>query len=129
MYVCASYVCSVHGDQKKMSDLLEMELHTVMSHLVDVGNQTQVSLINWAVSPALLDCFCTMHWFAPKYTIMGLIKNKLAYDIIRNPTVWNAQKQSFYCVVSLKIWFCFALFCFSMCKTMLTIDLNTKLKE
>lgn len=35
------HVCIVHRDQKRASDLLELELQTVLSHHVDAGNQTQ----------------------------------------------------------------------------------------
>lgn len=35
------HICIFHRDQKRASDLLELELETVLSHHVDAGNQTQ----------------------------------------------------------------------------------------
>lgn len=34
MYICASCACSVLGGQKRVSDLLEMELQVIRSYLV-----------------------------------------------------------------------------------------------
>jgi hypothetical protein len=38
MYVCAPHVCSAHGNQKKVSDSLELELQTVVNLHVGAGN-------------------------------------------------------------------------------------------
>jgi hypothetical protein len=40
--VCAAYVYSTHGGQKRASDPLELELQTIVNHTVDAGNLTQV---------------------------------------------------------------------------------------
>lgn len=40
-YVSHMYVPGVLGDQKRALDLLELELWVVLSHHVDVENQTQ----------------------------------------------------------------------------------------
>lgn len=42
MYVSAPHVFSTRGDQKRVSDCLELELREVMSCRVAAGNQTQV---------------------------------------------------------------------------------------
>jgi hypothetical protein len=42
MLVCGPHVCSTCGDQKRGSDLLELELQMVVSCHVVAGNTTQV---------------------------------------------------------------------------------------
>lgn len=37
--MCTTDVLGVHGDHKKASDLLELELRMVVKHYVDVGDQ------------------------------------------------------------------------------------------
>lgn len=40
MYICTKDVCSVHRVQKKVSDLLRLELHKAVIHHMGVGNQS-----------------------------------------------------------------------------------------
>ena len=40
MYVCIMPVCSVHSGQKRVSDILELELQRVVNRHVGVGNGT-----------------------------------------------------------------------------------------
>ena len=42
MYVCAPHACSAYRGQKRVSDLLKMELKMFVSCDVDAGDQTWV---------------------------------------------------------------------------------------
>lgn len=42
VHICTIYVPDDHAGQKRVSDNLEMELQTVVSHHMGAGNLTQV---------------------------------------------------------------------------------------
>lgn len=87
VYMCTGCKPGDHGNQKKASDPLELELDVVVSCCVGAGNQVQVfrksnsALHHWAISPALAPCFLDTSSF---YSLCNVLSFVYFVKIIEN---------------------------------------------